>query len=122
MFHSEPEFLELTPELKAKLDAFAEEHAGEERGDVANHVLFEDDKVRIWEMTLEPGQYSALHEHTLDYYLIILSGDLVAGVMPRGSGMDSFVGVVPPAGNTARAVTVQVADCGRLPARPEEPR
>ncbi len=100
MFHSEPKFLELTPEWKAKLDRFAEEHAGEERGPVADHVLFEDDQVAIWEMSLEPGEYSALHEHTRPYYLIILSGDLVAGVMPKGSGMDSFVGIVPPEGNT----------------------
>ena len=100
MFHSEPQFLDLTPEMKQKLERFAEEHDGEKPGPVANHVLFEDDKVRIWEMKLAPGEYSALHSHDLDYYLVILSGDLVAGVMPKDSGMDSFVGVVPPGGNT----------------------
>ena len=100
MFHTPPEFLELTPEWKAKLDRFAEEHAGEELGGVANHVLFEDDKVRIWEMKLEPGEYTALHRHECDYYLVIFSGDLVAGVSPPGSGVDSFVGIVPPNGNT----------------------
>ena len=100
MIHTAPKFLDLTPEWQAKLDRFAEEHDGEPLGGVASRVLLEDDKVRIWEMRLEPGEYSALHEHTLDYYLIILSGDLVAGVMPKGSGMPSFVGVVPPAGNT----------------------
>ncbi len=100
MFHSPPKFLDLTPEWKAKLDAFAAEHAGESPGPVANHILYEDDKAKIWEMKLEPGEYSALHSHDLDYYLIILSGDLVAGVMPPDSGMDSFIGVVPPSGNT----------------------
>lgn len=100
MFHTQPQFLDLTPEMKEKLDRFAAEHDGEEPGPVANHVLYEDDKVRIWEMRLEPGEYSALHEHTCQYYLIIMSGDLVAGVMPKGSAMESFVGVVPPAGNT----------------------
>ena len=100
MFHTGPEFLELTPEWNARLDAFAAEHAGEEPGGVADHVLFEDDRVRIWEMKLAPGEYSALHHHEHDYYLIILSGDRVAGVMPPGSGMDSFVGVVPASGNT----------------------
>lgn len=100
MLHTEPRFLELTPEWKEKLDRFAEEHDGEELGPVASRVLFEDDKVRIWEMKLEPGEYNPLHEHEHDYYLIILSGDLVAGVMPKGSEMPSFVGIVPPAGNT----------------------
>ncbi len=100
MFHTKPQFLDLTPEMKEKLDRFAAEHDGEEPGPVANHVLYEDDEVRIWEMKLEPGEHSALHSHDLDYYLVILSGDLVAAVMPKASGMDSFVGVIPSSGNT----------------------
>ena len=100
MFHTQPQFLDLTPEMKEKLDRFAAEHDGEEPGPVANHVLYEDDKVRIWEMKLEPGEHSALHSHDLDYYLVILSGDLVAAVVPKGSGKDSFVGIIPPSGNT----------------------
>ena len=100
MFHTKPQFLDLTPEMKEKLDRFAAEHDGEEPGPVANHVLYEDDKVRIWEMKLEPGEHSALHSHDLDYYLVILSGDLVAAVMPKASGMDSFVGIIPSSGNT----------------------
>ena len=100
MFHTPPKFADLTPEMKTKLDAFRDEHAGEPIGDVADHVLFEDDNVRIWEMTLEPGDHSALHHHAHDYYLIIFSGDLVAGVVPEEFGMDSFVGIVPEAGNT----------------------
>jgi hypothetical protein len=92
MFHTEPKFLDLTHEWKAKLDRFAKEHADDPLGGVANHVLFEDEKVRIWEMKLEPGEYSALHHHALDYYLVIFSGDLVAGVSKPGSGVESFVG------------------------------
>ncbi len=100
MFHTPPKFADLTPELVARLDAFRDEHAGDSIGDVADHVLFEDDDVRIWEMKLEPGEHSALHEHKHDYYLIIFSGDLVAGVTPKDYPMESFVGVVPEAGNT----------------------
>jgi hypothetical protein len=100
MFHTQPKFIDLTPEWKAKLDRFAKEHADDPLGGVANHVLFEDEKVRIWEMKLEPGEYSALHHHTLDYYLVIFSGDLVAGISKPGNGIDSFVGIVPPNGNT----------------------
>ncbi len=29
-----------------------------------------------------------------------MSGDLVAGVTPKGSAVESFVGIVPPNGNT----------------------
>ena len=100
MRYSEPEYAEITPELQARLEKFQEEHANDALGNVADHVLFEDDKVRIWEMKLEPGEHSDLHHHAHDYYLIIFSGDLVAGVTPKGAEFPSFVGKVPAAGNT----------------------
>lgn len=100
MRHSEPEYAELTDEMRDRLEKFREEHADDPVGDVANHVLFEDDKLRIWEMKLEPGEHSDLHHHHHEYYLVIFSGDLVAGVPPKGSPMDPFVGVVPEKGNT----------------------
>jgi len=91
---------ELTPEMRERLDRFRDEHEDDPVGNVADRILFEDDSVRIWEMKLEPGEASDLHVHEHDYYLIILSGDLVAGVTPRDFPADSFVGVVPPEGNT----------------------
>jgi len=91
---------ELTPEMRERLDRVRDEHEDDPVGNVADRILFEDDAVRIWEMKLEPGEASDLHVHEHDYYLIILSGDLVAGVTPRDFPADSFVGVVPPEGNT----------------------
>jgi hypothetical protein len=49
-------------------------------GDVATKKLFENDRVKVWEMLLEPGESSDLHEHTLDYLLIQLDGDKIAGI------------------------------------------
>jgi len=49
-------------------------------GDVATKQLFENDRVRVWEMALDPGQSSAVHEHHLDYLLIQLEGDKIAGI------------------------------------------
>jgi hypothetical protein len=49
-------------------------------GDVATKKLFENDRVRIWEMQLDPGETSDVHEHTLDYLLIQLEGDKIAGI------------------------------------------
>ena len=102
MRHTPPVLMDLTPEMDARLEGFAEEHDGESLGGVADYVLYEDDDVRIWEMTLEPGEHSALHHHQLDYYLIIMSGDLVAAVSRKDDPVKSFVGVVPPQGNTVR--------------------
>jgi redox-sensitive bicupin YhaK (pirin superfamily) len=100
MYYSEPEFIDISPEQRARLEKFREDHAADELGKVATSVLFEDDKVRIWEMTLEPGEHSDLHHHAHDYYLLIFSGDIVAGVTPKGSDVDMFIGKVPQQGNT----------------------
>jgi hypothetical protein len=100
MRHTPPEYAEITPELRDRFEKFREEHSQDPIGDVANTVLFEDDHVRIWEMKLEPGEHSDLHHHEHDYYLVIFSGDRVAGIPPKGSPMDPFVGKVPPQGNT----------------------
>jgi len=102
MRHTEPQFAEITPELRERLEKFRAEHADDPVGQVADRVLWEDDDVRIWEMTLEPGEHTDLHHHGHDYYLVILSGDRVAGIPPADSGMDFFVGVIPPEGNTVR--------------------
>ncbi len=59
-----------------------EERMSEERtlGDVASRMLLENDRVRIWEMDLAPGESSDVHEHTLDYILVQVSGDRIAGI------------------------------------------
>jgi mannose-6-phosphate isomerase-like protein (cupin superfamily) len=48
-----------------------------ELGQVADRVMFENERVRIWEMTLEPGEASDFHEHTLDYLLCIIEGESI---------------------------------------------
>jgi hypothetical protein len=47
-------------------------------GDVATRLLFENDRVRVWEMELAPGERSATHRHDLDYVLVQLEGDRIA--------------------------------------------
>src|SRR5262245_47626320 len=45
---------------------------GSERvlGDVATRLLYENERVRIWEMDLAPGARSATHRHEVDYVLV----------------------------------------------------
>jgi quercetin dioxygenase-like cupin family protein len=100
MIATPPEFVELTPEMKQRLDRFREEHAGAPLGRVGGRILLEDDDVRIWDLVLEPGEASDLHRHEHDYYLVIFEGDYVAAVSPEGSPGETFVGRVPAAGNT----------------------
>lgn len=47
-------------------------------GDIGTEVIFENERVRIWRMHLEPGERSAVHRHDLDYILVLLNGDRIA--------------------------------------------
>ena len=51
-----------------------------ELGDIANRVVFENERVRIWEMKLEPGKDGPVHQHDLDHVLIQIDGDRMAVV------------------------------------------
>jgi len=102
MRHTPPEFIEIDAAMRERIEKFRDEHANDPMGGVADHILYEDDDVRVWEMTLEPGEASALHKHDHEYILVIDSGDLVAGIPPKDFPMDPFVGRVPAAGNTVR--------------------
>ena len=56
--------------------------ATEERvlGPMGDKVIFENDRVRIWELVIPPGGDSNCHVHDLDYILVQLGGDRVAAV------------------------------------------
>jgi beta-alanine degradation protein BauB len=47
-------------------------------GGVGTRVLHEDDRVRVWELVLAPGERSSTHRHELDHLLIQVAGDHVA--------------------------------------------
>ena len=48
-------------------------------GDVGPRLLFENELVKIWELRLEPGESSAIHEHHHPHILVPLHGDRIAG-------------------------------------------
>jgi hypothetical protein len=49
-----------------------------ELGDVGTKVVFEDDRVRVWVLSLAPGERSAVHRHDVDHLLIQVKGDRIA--------------------------------------------
>src|SRR5262249_747887 len=79
-----------------------------ELGNVATRLLFENERVKVWEMLLEPGESSDLHRHGLDYLLYILEAtridpdrpDRSSATYPVQPGQLVFV----PRGGTERAV------------------
>ena len=58
-------------------------------GDVGSRVLLENDRVRIWEFTLEPGERSATHRHERDYVLVQIEGDRIAA-QPEPDSQGAF--------------------------------
>ena len=84
------EIPELDPTVRAQLEAYRAEHADEAIGNVGNRLLFEDDRVRIWDMRLKPCEGSDLHRHEHDYYLVMLEGDAIGGVSPESEGTEPF--------------------------------
>src|SRR5262249_31831889 len=55
-------------------------------GNVATRLLFENERVRIWEMDLAPGARSDTHRHEVDYVLVQVEGDRIAVVPEPDSG------------------------------------
>jgi quercetin dioxygenase-like cupin family protein len=50
---------------------------GQEANPIGTALVFEDDRVRIWRIELEPGEEAPFHTHHLDYTSIIVEGDVV---------------------------------------------
>ena len=45
-------------------------HRFEPSHEVGTRLLFENDRVRVWEMVLRPGESSARHVHEADYLFV----------------------------------------------------
>ena len=58
----------------------AEEKRAE--GPIADRVIFENERVRIWELRMEPGHQGPVHRHALDHILVQIDGDRMA-VLPE---------------------------------------
>lgn len=53
-------------------------------GDVANHFIFENERVKVWQMVLESGEASDFHEHTMPYLMCIVEGESIDADFPDG--------------------------------------
>lgn len=55
-----------------------EQATGAEGGDqLGTRLLFENDRVRVWDFALAPGETLNAHTHRLDYIIIVTSGGLL---------------------------------------------
>ncbi|MGH2459586.1 MAG: cupin domain-containing protein [Chloroflexota bacterium] len=70
----------------------AHEHTGD-ANPIGTHLLFEDERIRVWQILLEPGQEAPVHTHDNDYTTYAIEGDLVE--RPNGDGTVDRITVAP---------------------------
>ena len=44
---------------------------------VGTRIMFENERVRVWDLALAPGESLEKHIHRLDYFFIVESGGLI---------------------------------------------
>ncbi|NKB68008.1 MAG: cupin domain-containing protein [Candidatus Latescibacteria bacterium] len=52
---------------------------------VGTRLLFENDRVRVWDLRLEPGQSSGLHRHSEDYFYVVIGDGHLQGIDADGA-------------------------------------
>ena len=57
---------------------------------VGTHKVFEDDRVIVWHLDLEPGEQGERHTHALDYVVRVLSGSTLEVSGPDGELLDTI--------------------------------
>ena len=63
--------------------------ADRQLGDIGTKLLLENDRVRVWEVRLAPGEQGAVHRHDADHLLIQVAGDRIA-VVPEPDSEGPF--------------------------------
>jgi hypothetical protein len=57
-------------------------------GPVGSRILFENDLVRVWEISLKPGEHLPLHYHALPYLVVIIEAAHIRVVEHDGRAYD----------------------------------
>ncbi len=58
--------------------------------DIATKKIFENDKVSVWEMVLEPGESTGVHTHSQDYLFYVIEGSTAEVTDEDGKPIDTF--------------------------------
>lgn len=66
------------------LTDYAGELEGEPSHDVGTRLLLENDRVKIWEIVLEPGRRVPFHRHVHTYFYVCAAASRVRTRFPNG--------------------------------------
>lgn len=53
--------------------------------DVGTRLLFENDRVRVWDLRLEPGESTGLHRHETDFLYVVIGDGELQSAFPDGT-------------------------------------
>ena len=53
-------------------------------GAIGTRLLFENDRVRVWDLQLAPGESTGVHEHTSDYLYVVIGDGALQTVYADG--------------------------------------
>lgn len=67
---------------------FAGELNGDPNPDVGTRLLFENDRVKVWEIKLDPGERAPFHVHTRAYFYVCAEAGRVRTRFPNGFYVD----------------------------------
>ena len=60
---------------------------------IGTELIFEDERIRVWRIDLQPGEVADFHTHELDYTTIVVDGDVVE--RPNDDGTVDRITVAP---------------------------
>ena len=58
-------------------------------GEIASKVLFENERVKVWNLIVEPGEASDWHMHGRDYITVVVEGGNLAAEYADGTTRES---------------------------------
>ncbi len=53
--------------------------------EVGSKLLFENERVRVWDLRIEPGESTGLHRHSCDFLYVVIGDGQLQRVDPDGS-------------------------------------
>ena len=58
---------------------------------VGTRLLFENDRVRVWDLALEPGEFLEKHFHRDDFLFVVTNGGSLKHIVPGQPELDRAV-------------------------------
>jgi beta-alanine degradation protein BauB len=58
---------------------------------VGTRLIFENERVRVWDLALQPGEALEKHIHRLDYFFVVIDGGHLRHVDPENPANDRAV-------------------------------